>query len=164
MDLATNIPPGSFGIGGSPGGSVFVKAGASTIEAETVEDRNRYFRMNIDKGNQSNGGKSMVVLGNVTQQEVVDREYRVKILDNTDLPLSVDADGEGRVWLMVGTDSGFEGLSALYYLRITYALDVVKPPDTGGFALPVWPVALMTGLGAALVGLGLKALRRRPQR
>ena len=93
MDLATNIPPGSFGIEGSPGDSVFVKAGVPSIERETVEGRHRYFRMNIDKGKQSNGGESMVVLGNVTHQEAVDREYRVKTLDNTDLPLSVDADG-----------------------------------------------------------------------
>ena len=32
LDLATNVPTGSFGIGGSPGESVFVKAGASTAE------------------------------------------------------------------------------------------------------------------------------------
>ena len=42
IDLATNVPAGSFGIGGSPGESVFVKAGASTVEPETVEDDNGY--------------------------------------------------------------------------------------------------------------------------
>jgi len=36
--------------------------------------------------------------------------------------VSVDADDEGRVWLIVGTDSGFEGLSVLYYARISYTL------------------------------------------
>ena len=105
LDLATNVPTATFGIGGSPGESVFVKAGASTVEPLAAEDRNRYLRMNIDKGNQANGGESMVVLGNVAHGEVVNREYRIKTLDNMDMPLSVSTDGEGRVWLIVGTDS-----------------------------------------------------------
>ena len=49
----------------------------------------------------------MVVLGNVSHHEVVNREYRIKTLDNIDLPLSVTTDSEGQVWLIVGTDSGF---------------------------------------------------------
>jgi len=124
IDLATNVPTGSFGIGGSPGSSVFVKAGASTIEPDTFEDRIGYLRMNIDKGNQARGGESMAVLGNVAHPEVQNREYRVKTLDSLDLPVSVDADDEGRVWLVVGTDSGFEGLTSLYYARISYTLAI----------------------------------------
>ena len=92
-------------------------------------DRNRYLRMNIDKGNQANGGEDMVVLGNVAHGEVVNREYRIKTLDNMDMPLSVSTDAEGRAWLIVGTDSGFEGLSALYYARISYTLSIVEPPE-----------------------------------
>ena len=138
LSLATNVPTATFGIGGSPGESVFVKVGASTVEPLTEEDRNRHLRMNIDKGNQANGGEDMVVLGNVAHGEVVNREYRIKTLDNVDLPLSVSTDGEGRVWLIVGTDSGFEGLSAFYYSRISYTLSIVEPPNTGGFQPPVW--------------------------
>ncbi len=164
LDLATNVPVALFGIGGSPGESVFVKAGASTVEPVTEEDRNRYLRMNIDKGNQANGGEDMVVLGNVAHSEVVDREYRIKTLDNTDVPLSVNTDGEGRAWLIVGADSGFEGLSAFYYARISYTLSIVEPPSTGGYEPPVWAIALMAGIGAALVGLGLVVLRLRLQR
>ncbi len=163
IDLATNVPPETFGIGGSPGDSVFVKAGASAIEPETVEDDNRYFRVNIDKGNQSNGGESMAVLGNLTHPEVAGSEYRIKTLHTADLSLSVNADGEGRLWLIVGTDSGFEGLSAIYYSRISYSLNAVRLPDTGGFAPPIWSVWLVAPLGAALVGLGALALRRRPK-
>ncbi|MCY4527959.1 MAG: hypothetical protein OXD46_02860 [Chloroflexi bacterium] len=164
IDLATNVQAGLFGIGGSPGESVFVKAGASTIEPLVEEDSNRHLRMNIDKGNQSRGGESMVVLGNVAHPEVANREYRIKTLDNTDLPLSVTTDSEGRVWLIVGTDSGFEGLSQLYYARISYTLSSVEPPRTGGYAPPTWALALMMGIGAALAGLGLVMLRLRHQR
>ncbi len=163
LDLATNVPTATFGIGGSPGESVFVKAGASTVEPLTEEGRNRYLRMNIDKGNQANGGEDMVVLGNVAQGEVVNREYRIKTLDNMDLPLSVDTDADGRVWLIVGTDSGFEGLSAFYYSRINYTLSTVELPRTGGYKPPIWALALTAGIGAALAGLGLTALRLRHQ-
>ena len=70
-----------------------MKAGASTVEPVAAEERNRYLRMNIDKGNQANGGEDMIVLGNVAHGEVVNREYRIKTLDNMDLPLSVSTDG-----------------------------------------------------------------------
>ena len=122
LDLATNVPAGSFGIGGSPGESVYVKVGASTVEPATMEDDSGHFRLNIDKGNQSNGGESMVVVGHVAHPEVTGEEYRLKSLDNSGLPVSVTADGEGRVWLIVGTDSGFEGLSAFYYARVACTL------------------------------------------
>ena len=75
--------------------------------------------------------------------------------------MSTDADG--RVWLIVGTDSGFEGLSAFYYARISYTLSVVEPPKTGGYRPPVWALALMAGIGVALAGIGLAALRLRHQ-
>ena len=164
LDLATNVPAGSFGIGGSPGESVFVKAGASTVEPLTEEDSNRYLRMNIDKGNQSRGGESMVVLGSVAHHEVVNREYRIKTLDNTDMPLSVTTDGDGGVWLIVGTDSGFEGLTRLYYARISYVLSAVEPPSTGGYGPPVWALALMAGVGATLSCLALAMLSLGPRR
>ena len=158
---------GLIGIGGSPGESVFVKAGASTVEPSAEEDGNGYLRMNIDKGNQARGGESMAVLGNVANPDVVNREYRVKTLDNADIPLSVTTDDEGRAWLIVGTDSGFEGLTRLYYARIIYSLDAgeaAEMPATGDFTMPVWALALMAGFGAAVAGLGLVALRLRREK
>ena len=108
--------------------------------------------------------RDMVVLGNVATGELVNREYRIKTLDNVDLPLSVATDGEGRVWLIVGTDSGFEGLSAFYYSRISYTLSIVEPPNTGGCKPPVWAVVLVAGIGVALAGLGLMAMHLRTRR
>ena len=162
VDIATNVPAGLVGIGGSPGESVFVKAGASTIEPTAREGDNQHLRMNIDKGNQARGGASMVVLGNVAHPEVQGRDYRIKTLDNSDMPLMVDTDSEGRVWLIVGTDSGFEGLSALYYSRIDYLLSTTELPVLGGYKPPVWMAALVAVVGAAAtaVGLGLVYGRR----
>ncbi len=120
LDLATNIPAGSIGIGGSPGESVFVKAGASAVEPTVAEDNAGWLRLSIDKGNQASEGEAMINLGNVAHPEVTGDEYKIKTLDNQGRPLEVVSDSEGRIWLIVGTASGFEGLSAFYYAGITY--------------------------------------------
>ena len=127
VELATNVAAGLIGIGGSPGESVFVKAGASTVEPANVIDSNGYYRMNIDKGNQSRGGTQMVVIGDLAHPDVSAGEYRIKTLDNSGSPVTVEADRAGNAWLIVGTDSGFEGLTRLYYHRITYTLTPVEP-------------------------------------
>jgi putative lipoprotein len=44
-------------------------------------------------------------------------------------PLSVTTDASGGMWLIVGTDSGFEGLTALYYSRISYTLVAEQTPS-----------------------------------
>lgn len=67
----------------------------------------------------------MAVLGAVRHSGLEGRECRIKPLDSSGSLVSVEAGDEGRVWLIVGTVSGFEGLSTLYYARIscTLALD-----------------------------------------
>ena len=143
-----------------------MKAGASAVEPTAAEGDNRHLRMNIDKGNQSRGGEAMVVIGNVANPEVQGREYRIKTLDNADLPLAVNTDAEGRVWLIVGTDSGFEGLTSLYYSRIDYQLSPVELP---GPAVSThrpgrWPWQAESEQPWTVVGLGLLVRGRRLSR
>jgi len=40
----------------------------------------------------------------------------------------VNANSKGELWLLVGTDSGFEGFTSLYYQRIDVTLTPVSPP------------------------------------
>ena len=127
VDLATNAALASVGIGGSPGSSVFVKAGASTAEPEAAADRIGHLRLNIDKGNQSQGGSQMAVLGTVGHPDIVGDEFRLKSLDSMDSTVVVEADDSGSAWLIVGTDSGFEGLTRLYYDRISFTLTPLEP-------------------------------------
>ena len=127
VDLATDAALASVGIGGSPGSSVFVKAGASTAEPEAAPDRIGHLRLNIDKGNQSRRGSQMAVLGTVGHPDIVGDEFRLKTLDNMDSPVVVIADDSGSAWLIVGTDSGFEGLTRLYYDRISFTLTPIEP-------------------------------------
>lgn len=116
VEIATNAPAEHFGVGGGPGLSVTLKAGASPQEPK-VEARDGTRVFNLDKGNQVPGGKDAVVLGNISipgDQAV----YRLKPLDNAGQPFSVRTDSSGRAWVFVGTDSGFEGVQTLYYTKI----------------------------------------------
>ena len=127
VELATDAALASIGIGGSPGSSVFVKVGASTAEPEAAPDSTGHLRMDIDKGNQSRGGSEMAVLGTVGHPDIVGDEFRIKTLDSMDRPVVVKADDAGSAWLIVGTDSGFEGLTRLYYDRISFTLTPLEP-------------------------------------
>ena len=53
--------------------------------------------------------------------------------------------------------------AVLRWIR-AYTLSIVEPPSTGGFQPPVWAVVLVAGIGVALAGLGLMAMRRRTRR
>ena len=111
--IASQYPEGSAGIGGSPGGSVFLKSGGSDIEPVPVVKEGE-IRMNIDKGNQSQGGSQMQVLGTIG---IEGEEFVYELIErnNQQQPLNVKTDSSGNLWLIIGTDSGFEGVTTLYY-------------------------------------------------
>lgn len=113
VEFATDVPDGMIGVGGSPGESVYIKAGATTIEPEREVDDLNWYRMNIDKSNQAQSGDDMVVLGdfsNDTNEEI----YVLKTL-NSISGFTVNSDNNGRVWLIVGSDSGFESVTTVHY-------------------------------------------------
>jgi hypothetical protein len=122
IDLATNIPEGLTGIGGSPGESVYVKAGATAVEPVAEEDDSGMLRMNIDKGNQATEGEDMINLGNIayTPESTDDAgDWAIKPLDSEGREFEVTSDADGKLWLIVGTDSGFAGLTAVYYGQVS---------------------------------------------
>ena len=130
VDLASNTPEGLVGVGGSPGESVWIKAGASTVEPVPEPDDQGWLRMNIDIGNQSQSGRDAVVIGTVANPnldpEVADgTQFAVMTLDTTGQELSARSDSDGRLWVIVGSDSGFEGLTTLYYDSIEVTLSVL---------------------------------------
>ena len=127
VELATNTPAGSAGIGGSPGESVYVKVGASSVQpVRTVVDLagEPYYRLNVDKGDQGEDGENGVTVGNVAKLHSDDFiSYEIKTLDNRSSPLELTAASDGSLWVFVGTDSGFEGITTLYYARIELTLE-----------------------------------------
>ena len=126
IDLATNVPGGMMGIGGSPGESVFVKGGATANEPVASDDGKGLLMLNVDKGFQINGGSEMVMVGNIMHPEVVGEEFKIKTLDNAANPLTATTDENGQLWLIAGTDSGFEGLTGIYYAGIRFHLTVIE--------------------------------------
>ena len=123
IDLASNTPAGLMGIGGSPGESVYVKAGAVDYEPELIEESDGWLRMNIDKGNQASEGEDMINLGtlanpNIDLDTFTGEEYALMTLDNQDRTFTVTTDNDGVVWVIAGTDSGFEGATTVYYDRV----------------------------------------------
>lgn len=116
LKFASNAPTGEVGIGGSPGESVYLKAGASTLEPVKVA-KSGYYQMNIDKGNQLSGGQNMVLVGNIASQSS-SNDYSL-VERNNGASFIATSDANGDLWLIVGTDSGFEGTTTLYYTAIS---------------------------------------------
>jgi hypothetical protein len=118
VELASNAPEGSVGIGGSPGESVYLKAGASGTEPKKVIDGTEY-ALNVDKGDQSQPGENTVVLGNIAVPSGT-QDYALITRNNAanNVPFQARSNSKGEIWLIIGTDSGFEGKTTVYYTRI----------------------------------------------
>jgi predicted HicB family RNase H-like nuclease len=129
--FASKVADGLAGIGGSPGESVFVKVGASAIEPEKVieTDPREIYRMNVDKGVQSNGGDDAVVVGDFSN-DTDESVYTLKTVEN-DSPFEATTNENGELWLLIGTDSGFEGTTTIYYdqISVKLALDDAAMPN-----------------------------------
>jgi hypothetical protein len=124
IELATNAPSGCAGVGGAPGEGVSFKAGASLVEPTPVL-RGGDYRMNIDKGNQANGGSDMFVLGHIgnSNRDCLDPVYEIKAFNSETQDFEITTDEDGSIWLIVGTDSGFEATTSLYYTFIGVGLE-----------------------------------------
>ena len=124
--LASDVPPGLVGVGGSPGESVYVKVGATTEEPLIVEDASGWLRMDIDKGNQATEGEDMINIGDMANPKLTSGStgsYELMEQHSSGRAFEVTADENGAIWFIAGTDSGFEGLTILYYDTITVVLE-----------------------------------------
>ncbi len=127
--FASNAASGAVGIGGAPGESVFLKAGASMVEPEVYLDSDTgYYVMNVDKGSGNSGdGTAASVIGHIANGLSPEQGPRYVSLERQhEHEYTVTASQDGELWLLVGTDSGYEGLTCVYYQRITVALIPVK--------------------------------------
>lgn len=125
--FASNAPTGCAGIGGAPGESVYLKAGATPVEPVPVPDDEGVLRLNVDKGDQSQGGPAASVVGNIANGIDCEAPAMYASLARTHVhPFAVQTDEAGTLWLLVGTDSGYEGLTRLYFQRIEVTLEVAS--------------------------------------
>lgn len=117
IKFASDAPTGAVGIGGSPGESVFLKAGASILEPKKILVDGMY-RMNIETGSQSESGSDMHTMGTIGVASTTTQFTQITRYNNSSSSFIVTTDDNGDVWLIVGTDSGFEGTTTLYYTQI----------------------------------------------
>lgn len=126
VKFASDVSTGCMGVGGSPGEAVWVVGAASDTEPKVVVNNGRS-EVNIDRGNQGGGGKAGQVLGTINNSvpdcgTPVMESKTVKSKE----PLTVKADAEGKLWLLVGIDSGFESGSKLTFQSVVVDAEPVK--------------------------------------
>ena len=127
VEFASSAPAGCAGIGGAPGESVWLKVGASTEQPVPVSEDGQS-RLAVDKGGQSQGGDAAVVAGTVDngipcEEALESNDPPYAMVTRSGTVEDVTTDGEGSLWLFVGTDSGFEGRTSIYYDRVTATFD-----------------------------------------
>lgn len=125
IEIASNATGDSFGVGGSPATSVYVKAGISTIEPIGERQEDGHLRMNIDKSNQSNSGADMKKIGDFSNG-TSGNDYALKTLTYSENELKARTNNDGELWLIVGTDSGFESTTTIYYNTIEADLTMIE--------------------------------------
>lgn len=120
IQFASDAPAGGIGIGGAPGEAVFMKAGAVNFEPTVSKNAQGTYTINLDKGNQGQGGKDMKIIGNVAKTDdspgyasLVRKAYGIKVKTND----------QGEFWLIIGTDSGYEGMTRLFYQKIDVQIE-----------------------------------------
>lgn len=129
IEIATNQSSGCVGVGGAPGESVYVVAGAAPTEPKTVANSHGEYTVNLDRGNQATPGAASQVLGNVANAvpDCGPQVYQAKVLRST-APLAVTSSASGEIWVFFGIDSGFEARSAVFYKSIKVAVEPARTP------------------------------------
>jgi hypothetical protein len=124
ITFASSVPAGLIGAGGAPAEAVFMKAGASPRKPRNlVIPGVSNFVLNTKKSNQSGSGSEVSVAGNIANGGPPDPNdvYRIVTREHVH-PNPIRANDSGNMWLVVGTDSGFEGMTSLYYVSISVTL------------------------------------------
>lgn len=130
--FASDAQDGCAGAGGSPGDSVYLKAGGSVDEPVTLLGNGKYIALSADKGQQAEGGRDAGVVGTIANGTACDdgNSPYVSVRREFAHPTPLTTDDRGSLWLLVGTDSAFEGLTGLYFESITVRINPWAEPAT----------------------------------
>jgi hypothetical protein len=145
VTFASSAQSGCFGVGGAPGEAVVMREGASPAEPLVLRNGSPPgLSMNMDIGGQSSSGLAASVSGNIANGipcGSAPPNY-VQLQQSHQHISLVNAGSNGDLWLFVGTASGYEGVTGLYYQRIDVNLTpkgsppppVLLPNQTNGRA------------------------------
>lgn len=128
--FATDAPSGCAGVGGPPGEGVTVHVDAGSTEPGRVIDESRsndYYRLNWAEEYEGDGMNwyRATEIGDVANSRECEegREYEIKQVSSG--TREVTTDSEGRLWLLIGTRSGFEATTALFYTALFVRLTAI---------------------------------------
>lgn len=121
VELASKYPDGSVGIGGSPGNAVHLVSYFSTSGYTLEKPKGSNIQLVLTKTGEISDGVATIDLGDVS---IPSEEYVYQLIKRkkSSSPAAVRADSQGKLWAIVGTWSGFEGISTLYYTKIKISL------------------------------------------
>ncbi len=116
VNFLSHSGAGCVGIGGAPGEAVYLHFGYADIEPKQSG-----YTLNVPKGNQSQDGAQSKVLGDIAVADMPcdGSKFKTKLVSSSiSKSLTFTTDASGAIWIFVGTDSGFEGKTTLYYQNI----------------------------------------------
>lgn len=132
VEFASNVPTNHYGVGGPPAEAVMMKAGATLIEPQKV-DVDGYYLMNIDKNNQISPGPDMDTIGHIGVTDTT-TVYTLINRNNSARLFNITTDSNGEVWVCIGTDSGFEYRSTVYYNKIKLDFKIITSNQSRNIA------------------------------
>jgi len=122
LQIASDAKSGGVGAGGAPGESVGLGIGLTVDQPLSAPDEDNFYRMNIDKIQQCcTDGTDMKVIGDVSNGT---DDYVYTLIERTG-EFSATTDHQGVLWIIIGTDSGYEGKTTLYYSDIEIILEKI---------------------------------------
>ncbi|MEJ7588615.1 MAG: hypothetical protein WKI04_13725, partial [Ferruginibacter sp.] len=124
INFASNVCKSCVGVGGSPNLALGA-GGLPHAPGNLIVGDNEfpYYRPNFIteiQGYRSNS--AMKMLGRIGVGEELSNPYAISNLNNKEAPIYLTSNAKGELWLIVGTDSGFEATTTLYYTKIEVIL------------------------------------------
>lgn len=120
ITLGSNTATNSVGIGGSP--DLALGVGGLDYEPANLLDEDGWYRPNFISLLQSRESNNvMQMIGTIGVQDTT-TTYTLINRNNTDNPILLNTSEYGELWLMIGTDSGYEGITTLYYKSVIIKL------------------------------------------
>lgn len=127
VEYASNIQQGCT-VGNGP--SVWIKAGLSDDEPQRILMPDGTYRMNVDKGEQSQSGPTILNLGDIRNGQAGCSEsalYGINTRRSVVHAFTITSSPVGAVWVIMGTESGFEAAHDIYFMRLRYEFTAVTP-------------------------------------
>jgi hypothetical protein len=121
ISMASNVATGSVGVGGSPDLSLGV--GGMYYQPDTLRDNDGWYRPNFMSLLQSHESNSTLKVAGTIGVSDTTTQYTVIHRDNLDAPMNLKVSNQGELYLMIAVDSGFEGITKLYFKSVHIRLE-----------------------------------------